>query len=112
MQLEQIKRVAVSAADQAAGILRPLRNNISTIYAKNSAIDRVAEADARPEGANVEAIRKHVPGHSVLSAETIVTDFKKTGRLCPKIRASNGLIHSEMLSLLELKKDMECKKNY
>jgi len=70
MHLDRIRRVGISAAYQAAGILRSLMGNISAIRTKKSAIDLVTEADTRSERAIVETIRSRFPDHSILGEET------------------------------------------
>ncbi len=69
MRLDLIKRVAVAAAYQSAGILRAHLGNLSSVM-KKGATDLVTEADAASEAAIIGTIKKFFPGHSILAEES------------------------------------------
>jgi fructose-1,6-bisphosphatase/inositol monophosphatase family enzyme len=87
MQLSSVKRVGIAAAFKAAEVLRFRLGRVTRVN-KKGAIDLVTEADA------------------------VITDFSKGPVTIDKkeILTTNGNIHQEMITLLELK-DRACKKS-
>jgi myo-inositol-1(or 4)-monophosphatase len=69
MELEDIARIALQAADRGGRELRRCFGNLSRID-KKGAIDLVTEADLASEKAILETIRAHCPGHSILAEES------------------------------------------
>ena len=66
---DQIKRVAVAAAYQGAGVLRERFGQANTVR-KKSAVDLVTEADTLSEARIIEAIRSRFPDHGVMAEES------------------------------------------
>ena len=69
MDLDLIKRTAIAAAYQGAGVLRSYFGKNPAVR-KKSAIDLVTEADTAAEEAIVHVIRSRFPDHEILAEES------------------------------------------
>ena len=69
MNIDDIKRVGMSAAYKGGEVLRTHFGNLEAIN-KKGAIDLVTEADIESEKVIIESIRRSFPEHSVLAEES------------------------------------------
>ncbi|MFZ0132066.1 MAG: inositol monophosphatase family protein [Desulfobacterales bacterium] len=77
MDMEDIKRVGIKAAYQAADILQQKFGHISRVR-KKGIIDLVTEADLAAEKRILEVIRARFPDHGILAEESGREDGEKT----------------------------------
>jgi myo-inositol-1(or 4)-monophosphatase len=73
MNLDHIKRIAITAARNGAAVLQSYFGRVSTIR-KKSAIDLVTEADTESEKQIIATIRHSFPDHAILAEESGRTD--------------------------------------
>jgi myo-inositol-1(or 4)-monophosphatase len=73
MNLDHIKRIAITAARNGAEVLQSYFGRVSAIT-KKSAIDLVTEADTESEKRIIATIRRSFPDHAILAEESGHTD--------------------------------------
>lgn len=73
MNLDHIKRIAITAARNGAEVLQSYFGHVSAV-AKKSAIDLVTEADTESEKRIIATIRSSFPNHAILAEESGHTD--------------------------------------